>query len=905
MSPHAFFFFSLAGKNNPVDEPGAFEAREWLRRLVVGKSVRFRTRKQGASAGDRVYGWLYFSPSDAGANAEPLELAVECVRLGHATPKAIKYASDKVEEESDEKELGEAELYEHSLMKAYNEAKEASRGIHQTENTPLVRVTKNAGDDFAVMSLVQYCQKHAKQQRITCVIEYIFDGSRFRCQVTDPEVKEYQFGTFTLTLAGAACPRTGNPRASPPTPSEPFSEEARQFSTLRLLQRELPISLVGTDKSGMVAVGTVHHPVGNISVELLKNGLARMTDWTVRMMPTGDVPALRVAENQAKRSLKGLWHSYAPPVLSSAAELRGTVVEVVSGDTLLLLPEGKDYTSESVLQKVTMASIRAPRLGRADGSRADEPYAYECKERVRMLAVGRVVSISIHYERDIPMSPEVTEKRAFGTVSVGKHADVAETLVSEGLAVTLRHRDDDEKSPRYDELRAAEASAKEAKKNVHNESDGKARKAVIDLTEPRKAKSYSGALMRAGNTKAVVDHVFNGALFKLLVPAENCFIRFAPNYIRCPQPSPSHGSRQPGKTAEPFGDESKRHARLSVLQHNVEISCSGVTNSGIITGTMYFRNKGERQDYAIELLGAGLANLDQRKIDYGEVPKHLLEIQERAKENKVGLWALAQTEPKVEVATKAIAKSTIAFSTIRLSEIRSGSHFFFQDVVSDSAKVVDDSMKLFTKQNGTAGAPCDVKVGKVVAALFDDGNGKSWYRAKVVERQGPAKVRVLFLDHGNVAWVPTSTHLRPLDVSLGVDRIPPVAREATLALTVTRPLETDEGFDAAQYLQSLCWGKDLRAQLLAPDDSGKTAVVLFPSTSESDESVNSLLISEGLARASPPKGSATAALVDRVTDGAVVERLASDLTVAQDAARRSRLGMWRYGDVGDDDDENA
>ena len=39
---------------------------------------------------------------------------------------------------------------------------------------------------------------------------------------------------------------------------------------------------------------------------------------------------------------------------------------------------------------------------------------------------------------------------------MGKREDVGEVLVSEGLATTQRHRDDDEKSARYDELVAAE-----------------------------------------------------------------------------------------------------------------------------------------------------------------------------------------------------------------------------------------------------------------------------------------------------------------------------------------------------------------------------------------------------------------------------------------------------------------
>lgn len=41
-------------------------------------------------------------------------------------------------------------------------------------------------------------------------------------------------------------------------------------------------------------------------------------------------------------------------------------------------------------------------------------------------------------------------------MSTSKKSDIGEVLVSEGLAVTQRHRDDDEKSPSYDVLCAAE-----------------------------------------------------------------------------------------------------------------------------------------------------------------------------------------------------------------------------------------------------------------------------------------------------------------------------------------------------------------------------------------------------------------------------------------------------------------
>lgn len=286
--------------------------------------------------------------------------------------------------------------------------------------------------------------------------------------------------------------------------------------------------------------------------------------------------------SSSQRTNLGIWYSYSPPTLSGASELTGTVVEVLTGDTLSLLPSGHEYDDESKLIKISLASIRAPRVGNERMGRPDEPYSHECKDRLRVLTVGKPAKIKVAYERDIPigdvscghctnltvviimvccssshferrlfLTTQTTEKRQFGVVAVGKREDVSEVLLNEGLAVTQWHRDDDETSPRYDELRAAEAVAKAAKKGVHSDKE-KTGRSINDLTDPKKAKSYSGSLMRAGTLKAIVEYVFNGSRFKLYVPSENCHIVFAPNYLRCPQPSPMPGSRQGKKRQRVF-----------------------------------------------------------------------------------------------------------------------------------------------------------------------------------------------------------------------------------------------------------------------------------------------------------------------------------------------------------------
>jgi len=89
--------------------------------------------------------------------------------------------------------------------------------------------------------------------------------------------------------------------------------------------------------------------------------------------------------------------------LSGASELTGTVVEVLTGDTLTILPSGHDYDDESELVKISLASIRAPRVGNERMGRPDEAYSHECKDRLRVLTVGKPCKVKVVYERDIPI----------------------------------------------------------------------------------------------------------------------------------------------------------------------------------------------------------------------------------------------------------------------------------------------------------------------------------------------------------------------------------------------------------------------------------------------------------------------------------------------------------------------
>ena len=64
--------------------------------------------------------------------------------------------------------------------------------------------------------------------------------------------------------------------------AEPYALEAKFFVESRLLNRDVQLLLEGVDKHANL-FGTLIHPAGIISIELVKQGFARTMDWSLKM----------------------------------------------------------------------------------------------------------------------------------------------------------------------------------------------------------------------------------------------------------------------------------------------------------------------------------------------------------------------------------------------------------------------------------------------------------------------------------------------------------------------------------------------------------------------------------------------------------------------------------------------
>ncbi|CAM9976725.1 unnamed protein product, partial [Laminaria digitata] len=334
--------------------------------------------------------------------------------------------------------------------------------------------------------------------------------------------------------------------------------------------------------------------------------------------------------------------------------------------------------------------------------------------------------------------------------------------------------------------------------------------------DSRKAKTYVNFLVRQGTVKAIVEHVFGGSRFKVFVPKENCAFMFAMTEVRCPQPPKAGDSTRGGaRPGDPFGREALAFSREKLMQRNVELKVTDMDKNGVALGFLYVGTGKDKRNFAVDIVKSGFGKLDVHALERaeggGEV---MLKAQAAAKASKAGLWSVEPTEDEMKKQEFVVPDE---MSKYRLSEIASGGHFFVHDPEGGDLARIEAKLKELKDKVGTSGATMEPRRGTQCAALFDDGNGPAWYRARVMERT-PVGLRVRYVDHGNSAIVKASG-LRPLDPSYFT--FPVQARECVMAFMRVPSLEEDFGRDAAMMLNTLGWGKDLLGRALGRDADGR------------------------------------------------------------------------------------
>eukprot|EP01029_Cantina_marsupialis_P010279 TRINITY_DN233_c0_g2_i1.p1 TRINITY_DN233_c0_g2~~TRINITY_DN233_c0_g2_i1.p1 ORF type:complete len:881 (-),score=353.25 TRINITY_DN233_c0_g2_i1:190-2472(-) len=727
--------------------------------------------------------------------------------------------------------------------------------------------------------------KEFKGKHVPAIVDYCITGSSYRVMLlTDGRV--INFG-----LAGVKAPRMTTRSESGETINEPepFGLRAKYFAESRILHRNIHVELCGVDKFDTL-YGIIHHPKGDVAVQLLKNGLAQITDWNMNMLEPAKAGALRQAEGEAKRGKLLIHKNYQETKLAGTRQFSGAICEVVSGDTLVVLVNGSEE------RRVTLSSLRAPKVTGAN----PQPYGEDAKEFLRKTCIGKTVQVTLEYVRASNTSADGSitypERKMCDVVMTSRSGktstNLSKLIVEKGFAEVMRNKaGDDNRSQHYDELLALETAAKDA--HIGMFKRGPAPKSMVaDLSKNKtQAKAREFMLMQGSRQyRAIVEYVMTASRVKIFIPSERIRIMMNLNGIRCP--SPPLGQ----KAGEAFGLQSRNYTKYIMLQREVEIKITGMDGIGSLLGDIAIPKV--TNSLVDELLKRGFARVHDYSVQsLGPVREdELYALQSEAKRADKGLWSVYQEvveESKQEDSTSIVGLQIPA----KVSDIANASKFYLHLQDQESmAQLASVEERMSTFDGETAAPVVAPKRGQMTAYLNKSG---SWRRARVLSTTPTPKgteCSLQLVDYGSVVKA-FDSELRQCDYR---DR--PCCVEATIAFVKLPPIDEEVGVECAELLTDLVWERDVLVKVHKMDRSSGLLTVTINDPSKPDsESLTEELLLEGLGKVDKKIRIAhqRAALPNDELE------IVDALIAAETIAKRKRKGVFTYGDIqseSDDDD---
>ena len=788
---------------------------------------------------------------------------------------AVKEGWLKVREDAGRKEESEEVLEKLSNLRNLEAlAKDEPKGLHAGTGGVIEVQNDLGGPEFMNVW---------KGKTVDGIVERIITGDRLLVRLLLSEKKHLQVMTL---MAGIRTPATErvNQSNGQTQPAEEFGNEARAFVEQRLLQRQVKIKIVGASPQGQL-VAAVIHPRGNIAEFLLQEGLARCNDFHSTMLGA-DMAALRAAEKQAQAARRRLHKGYVAKA-TDTKELDAAVTKIIGADTIIVRAKNGPE------KRLSLSSVRGPRTGES----SEAPFREEAKEFLRKKLIGKHVSISVDGTKP---ATEGFEAREVATITQGGK-NINLQLVQEGYCTVIRHRKDDtDRAPNYDELLAAQETAKEEKKGMWS---GKAPKVkqYADMSESvQKAKIQLSTLARQRKVPGVVDFCKSGSRFTILIPREGAKLTLVLAGIRAPR-----AGRTPQEQGEPFGNEALDLANRRCNQRDCEIDVHDIDKVGGFIGDLYVN----RESFAKILVEEGLASVHKYSAEKSGNAAELLAAEQRAKEGRKGLWhdwdpsqdaeeetETASAEPTADVSAT-IEKRPEDYRDIIVTNIDANGRIKVQEIGkgTDALESLMDQFRQFHINPTNSATIKDAKAGDFVAAQFtEDGE---WYRARIRANDRAAKVaEVVYIDYGNSEKQPWSK-LRPLSQpQFTVQKLKPQALDTQLSF-VQLPASPDYLSDAINYLYELTEGKRLVGCFDYVDTKeGISYVTIFDPKAEGSnkvtESVNRKIVQDGHAL--------VARKLKAWERSKVFEPVLKNLKDAEGEAKNARRGIWEYGDITED-----
>jgi staphylococcal nuclease domain-containing protein 1 len=264
---------------DPKQSPWVAEAKEFLRKKLIGKHVKFHVDgKRPATEGydEREMCTVTFQGKNVGL-----------VLVENGMASVIRHRQDDPDR---------SPVYD-DLLLAESTAQGEKKGLW-SDKSPSVKqyVDYSESLDKAKRQLTIL----SRQRKIPAIVDFVKSGSRFTVLVPRENAK------LTLVLSGIRAPRSARNENDK---GEPFGKEAHEFANRRCQQRDVEIDIEDCDKVGGF-IGTLYINRENFAKTLVEEGLASVHAYSAEK--SGNANELFAAEQKAKDARSNLWQDYDP-----------------------------------------------------------------------------------------------------------------------------------------------------------------------------------------------------------------------------------------------------------------------------------------------------------------------------------------------------------------------------------------------------------------------------------------------------------------------------------------------------------------------------------------------------------------------------------------------------------------
>lgn len=707
-----------------TEEPYAYESRTYLRRLLAGKVCVYKT---DYAVNDRSYGQVFINKQN---------VAVELVKQGYAKVTYVPKGNESIYNSS----------YWNELKQAEEHAKKSKLNIWNTTSTKAKRALVNISDSTYDINAIKQAIKTKKE--LTAVIEHVFNCSFFAVYIVDLNV----YAKMNLRFI-----------AIPNMRDELLVKTGKNFVERIALHQDVKIVIHNVDDMKNI-IGDIKCSRGSLAGQILKEGYSKIFIGNNTPCTTEELNEMKAYQQDAKLNRLRIWvnepqndNSANTIKLSSSNDNDNNnkdydnvkCLQVHSGDSITIInPTNNEQT------RIFLSNIKAPSLAKANSLDNDQPWAFQSKEYLRKILIGKTITCIYDYSKSPKES--TSRKMNFYTVYLDSTC-INALLVEKGFAFFSSFKiEEGNPSKELNTIRSAELTAKEKKINIHSPKTPPI-PSYSDLisANKNKKKEFISLLTNLHKQECVVEHCFSGHKLKLRIESKQCMIPLSMVGIKTFTKDKNNTDLH-----NMFYQKALDYTMNAVLQRNGTCDVVNADRIGNYFGHFIYDNK----NFAFELLSKGLAVVSENENNPNPYYHEMLKYEAAAQEKKVGIWQYDNLGNILKYGEG----SSLSFdyeevhkdmTSFRINEYIDFHNFYINVLPNNTLNTIE---KVLSEYDNTP-SKCvklelPIKMGTLCACKYSEDN--KYYRAIVKAVTKDKKYEVEFIDYGNVEVAPIDSLIK-------------------------------------------------------------------------------------------------------------------------------------------------